>query len=106
MALRKLLEDWINIPLTLEVESLHNKIKGRLIYGLKLPLYPTIFEYDKESKRRIELHGPSYWFVNPPQTIKVRLLTLSINRDKQTISGMGYDAGLFEYTIKKENLSS
>ena len=95
-------ENWLNTPLI--IETRHGNLEGTIKYGVRLPIRPgniPLQECEANSREKIEGEKPAYWFVNESQSVKVKLLTQSLKKDR--ITGLGKDVGIFKYTIKKIN---
>ena len=97
MKLSRILTNWKLSP----IATLPRMIK----YGVRLPIrsgMTPLTECEVGSKKKIEGESPAYWFVNYDQSVKVKLITKSINDKKEIISGIGRDSGIFKYIIRRK----
>ena len=94
------IDDWINVPALMETPF--KKFEGVVKHGIRMPIAPAttpLKECPPDAKEEINGEKPRYWFVDPQQTIKVRLLSHEVSEDN--ITGEAYDFERFKYTIRR-----
>lgn len=93
------IEDWLNVPAVLEADESGKRVRGVVKFGVRLPMKPGTVPLEENKTKFNGLKG-DYWFVNEDQSIRVRLLTYTIEDE---IQGYGYDIEKFKYKIRREN---
>ncbi|MDD5192990.1 MAG: hypothetical protein PHF67_00215 [Candidatus Nanoarchaeia archaeon] len=95
------IDNWLGVPAVLETEF--GNVDGTVKFGIRIPLAPGTTPLQERSLDSIEMirrERPDYWFVNRPQSIKVRLLTYE-RYDPDTIVGKAEDVTRFKYTLRR-----
>ncbi len=96
------LESWLNVPAIMETKKFGN-VEGMIKYGIRIPIAPgttPLKECKPDSLEEFNGEPARYWFVNPKQTIKVKLKIQEQEEDH--LKGLAWDTEYFSYTIRRK----